>query len=150
MEIDYNFIKSEEAKQIYIAIIVRKFLKEFYDYSEKEMDKVIKFKDLDKKLMVEVFMDECQKLRTDFDYASMKFQENQAQCFLDRDYFLNLKKLLDELYALKTSRDPEYMYEKLFAEQTRQFDFFTKNCLYDGDEDPAELFIKEFVTEREV
>lgn len=27
MEIDYNFIKSEEAKQIYIAIIVRKFLK---------------------------------------------------------------------------------------------------------------------------
>jgi hypothetical protein len=42
------------------------------------------------------------------------------------------------------------MYEKLFAEQTRQFDFFTKNCLYDGDEDPAELFIKEFVTEREV
>jgi hypothetical protein len=58
--------------------------------------------------MVEVFMDECQKLRTDFDYASMKFQENQAQLFLDRDYFLNLKKLLDELYALKTSKDPEY------------------------------------------
>ncbi len=27
------------------------------------------------------------------------------------------------------------MYEKLFAEQTRQSDFFTKNCLYDGDED---------------
>ncbi len=27
--------------------------------------------------------------------------------------------------ALKTSKDP-YMYEKLFAEQTRQFDFFTK------------------------
>ena len=89
MEIDYNFIKSAEAKQIYIAIIVRKFLKEFYDYSEKEMNKVIKFKDLDKKLMVEVFMDECQKIRNDFDYASMKFQENQAQLFLDRDYFMH-------------------------------------------------------------
>ncbi len=51
-----------------------------------------------------------------------------------------------ELYALKTSKD-QNICEKLFSEQT-SIDFFTKNCLYDSDEGPAELFIKEFVTER--
>ncbi len=59
-----------------------------------------------------VFMDECQKLRTDFDYASMKFKES-TQLFLDRDYFLNLKKLLDELLCIENLEGSEYMYEKL-------------------------------------
>ncbi len=34
------------------------------------------------------------------------------------------------------------MYKKLFAEQTRRFDFLLKNAYTDGDEDPAELSSK--------
>ncbi len=32
-------------------------------------------------------MGRISKLRADFIYASMKFKKNQAQLFLDRDYF---------------------------------------------------------------
>ncbi len=49
-------------------------------------------------------------------------------------------------YALKTSKDPEHIRKVACRNKHVNSDFFTKNCLYDG-KDPAELFIKEFVTE---
>ncbi len=52
-------------------------------------------------------------------------------------------------YALKTSKDPEYTKSCLQNKHVNLISLL-KIRLYDGDEDPAELFIKEFVTGREV
>ncbi len=60
--------------------------------TQKEMNKD-KFKDLDKKLMVEVFYGvlNVKNFRTWYFTMSMKFQENQAQLVPRQRLFLNLK-----------------------------------------------------------
>lgn len=59
IKIDYDFIKSEEAKQIYIKLERERMLKEKYEDDEDDLDSIFTFEDEEKKKMVERFVFEA-------------------------------------------------------------------------------------------
>ena len=60
IKIDYDFIKSEEAKQIYIKLERERMLKEKYEDDEDDLDSIFTFEDEEKKKMVERFVFEAE------------------------------------------------------------------------------------------
>lgn len=129
MKIDYEFIKSEEAKQIYIALERKRLLKEDYEF-DYDLNKVFIFKDEEKKKMVERFIFEAKVPYLAFETIEKKF--------IDMDY-RRLKSLLDSAMELKMSIDPDSIYEKWLVE-SRALKF---ECmyLYYNEKDPKDYLM---------
>lgn len=106
VEIDYDFIKTEEAKLIYIGLEGKRMLKEDCE-CDLDVDSIIGFKDEEKKKMVERFIFE----------ATVPYQlfESIEKKFIDLDY-RRVKSLLDSALELKMRIDPDYIYEKWLVE----------------------------------
>lgn len=129
VEIDYDFIKTEEAKLIYILLERKRMLKEDCEY-DLDIDSIIGFKDEEKKKMVERFIFE----------ATVPYQlfESIEKKFIDLDY-RRVKSLLNSAMELKMRIDPDYIYEKWLVEsQALRYEFM---WLRYNDKDPLEYFM---------
>lgn len=129
VEINYDFIKTEEAKLIYILLERKRMLKEDCEY-DLDIDSIIGFKDEEKKKMVERFIFE----------ATVPYQlfESIEKKFIDLDY-RRVKSLLNSAMELKMRIDPDYIYEKWLVEsQALRYEFM---WLRYNDKDPLEYFM---------
>ena len=129
VEINYAFIKTEEAKLIYILLERKRMLKEDCEY-DLDIDSIIGFKDEEKKKMVERFIFE----------ATVPYQlfESIEKKFIDLDY-RRVKSLLNSAMELKMRIDPDYIYEKWLVEsQALRYEFM---WLRYNDKDPLEYFM---------
>lgn len=129
VEIDYDFIKTEEAKKIYIVLESKRMLKEDCEY-DLDIDSIIGFKDEEKKKMVERFIFE----------ATVPYQlfENIEKKFIDLGY-RRVKSLLNSAMELKMKIDPDYIYEKWLVEtRALRYEFM---WLRYNDEDPLEYLM---------
>lgn len=59
MKFDYDFIKSEEAKEIYLKLEKRRMFKKYSGWNDSTLDKIFIFEDEEKKKMVERFIFEA-------------------------------------------------------------------------------------------
>lgn len=137
VEIDYDFIKTEEAKMIYIVLERKRMLKEDCEY-DLDIDSIIGFKDEEKKKMVERFIFE----------ATVPYQafESIEKKFIDLDY-RRVKSLLDSAMELKMRIDPDYIYEKWLVEsRALRYEFM---WLRYNDKDPLEYFMSVMEEEEE-
>lgn len=137
VEIDYDFIKTEEAKLIYIGLERKRMLKEDCE-CDLDVDSIIGFKDEEKKKMVERFIFE----------ATVPYQlfESIEKKFIDLDY-RRVKSLLDSAMELKMRIDPDYIYEKWLVEsQALRYEFM---WLRYNDKDPLEYFMSVMEEEEE-
>lgn len=129
VEIDYDFIKTEEAKKIYIVLESKRMLKEDCEY-DLDIDSIIGFKDEEKKKMVERFIFE----------ATVPYQlfESIEKKFIDLGY-RRVKSLLNSAMELKMKIDPDYIYEKWLVEtRALRYEFM---WLRYNDEDPLEYLM---------
>lgn len=129
VEIDYDFIKTEEAKKIYIVLERKRMLKEDCEY-DLDIDSIIGFKDEEKKKMVERFIFE----------ATVPYQlfESIEKKFIDLDY-RRVKSLLNSAMELKMKIDPDYIYEKWLVEShALRYEFM---WLRYNDKDPLEYLM---------
>lgn len=127
VEIDYDFIKTEEAKLIYIGLERKRMLEEDY---ECDLNSIIVFKDEEKKKMVERFIFEATVPYRAFETIEKKF--------IDLDY-KHVKSLLNHAMELKMSIDPDYIYEKWLTEsRALRYEFM---WLRYNDEDPLKSFM---------
>lgn len=137
VEIDYDFIKTEEAKLIYIGLERKRLFKEDCEY-DLDIDSIIGFKDEEKKKMVERFIFE----------ATVPYQlfESIEKKFIDLDY-RRVKSLLDSAMELKMRIDPDYIYEKWLVEsRALRYEFM---WLRYNDKDPLEYFMSVMEEEEE-
>lgn len=137
VEIDYDFIKTEEAKKIYIVLERKRMLKEDCEY-DLDIDSIIGFKDEEKKKMVERFIFE----------ATVPYQlfESIEKKFIDLDY-RRVKSLLNSAMELKMRIDPDYIYEKWLVEsRALRYEFM---WLRYNDKDPLEYFMSVMEEEEE-
>lgn len=137
VEIDYDFIKTEEAKLIYIGLERKRLFKEDCEY-DLDIDSIIGFKDEEKKKMVERFIFE----------ATVPYQvfEGIEKKFIDLDY-RRVKSLLDSAMELKMRIDPDYIYEKWLVEsRALRYEFM---WLRYNDKDPLEYFMSVMEEEEE-
>lgn len=137
VEIDYDFIKTEEAKLIYIGLERKRLFKEDCEY-DLDIDSIIGFKDEEKKKMVERFIFE----------ATVPYQlfESIEKKFIDLDY-RRVKSLLDSAMELKMRIDPDYIYEKWLVEShALRYEFM---WLRYNDKDPLEYFMSVMEEEEE-
>jgi hypothetical protein len=129
IKIDYEFIKSEEAKEIFTWLERKRMLEEDYACGY-DLDEVFIFKDEEKKKMVERFIFE----------AKVPYQAFQTieKRFIDIDY-RRFKTLLDSAMELKMSIDPDYIYEKWLVE-SRALKF---ECMYlsHNEKDPTKYLM---------
>lgn len=129
VEIDYDFIKTEEAKLIYIGLERKRLFKEDCEY-DLDIDSIIGFKDEEKKKMVERFIFE----------ATVPYQvfEGIEKKFIDLGY-RRVKSLLNSAMELKMRIDPDYIYEKWLVEsRALRYEFM---WLRYNDKDPLECFM---------
>lgn len=137
VEIDYDFIKSEEAKKIYIVLERKRLFKEDCEY-DLDIDSIIGFKDEEKKKMVEEFIFE----------ATVPYQvfEGIEKKFIDLGY-RRVKSLLNSAMELKMRIDPDYIYEKWLVEsRALRYEFM---WLRYNDKDPLEYFMSVMEEEEE-
>lgn len=137
VEIDYDFIKTEEAKLIYIGLERKRMFKEDCEY-DLDIDSIIGFKDEEKKKMVERFIFE----------ATVPYQlfESIEKKFIDLDY-RRVKSLLNSAMELKMRIDPDYIYEKWLVESSAlRYEFM---WLRYNDKDPLEYFMSVMEEEEE-
>ena len=125
----YDFIKSDEAKDIFLNLEKEKWLKESeqYHYEEEDLKKHFSY-DEEKKSIVEDFMFHC-KLR----HTALKiFREHEKNStYLD---FNKLKSNIIEAISSKKNIDPEYIYEHWQVEKLRFFDEMDWVCDYGDSE----------------
>ena len=129
VEIDYDFIKTEEAKLIFIGLEGKRMLKEDCE-CDLDIDSIITFKDEEKKKMVERFISE----------ATVPYQvfESIEKKFIDLGY-RRVKSLLNSAMELKMRIDPDYIYEKWLAEsRALRYEFM---WLRYNDKDPLKTFM---------
>lgn len=137
VEIDYDFIKTEEAKLIYIGLERKRLFKEDCEY-DLDIDSIIGFKDEEKKKMVERFIFE----------ATVPYQvfEGIEKKFIDLGY-RRVKSLLNSAMELKMRIDPDYIYEKWLVEsRALRYEFM---WLRYNDKDPLEYFMSVMEEEEE-
>lgn len=114
IKIDYDFIKSEEAKQIYIQLERERMLKEKCD---DDLDGIFTFEDEEKKKMVERFIFE----------AKVPYQVFES--FEKRPLEMDLRRrrdLLNSAMDLKTKIDPDYIYDLWLVESRK----LKNGCLF--------------------
>lgn len=110
IKIDYDFIKSEEAKQIYIQLERERMLKE---ESEDDLDSVFTFEDEEKKKMVERFVFEARVPYQGFETVE-KIEKGRLEVNLRR-----AKDLINSTMDLKMEIDPDYIYDTWLVESRK-------------------------------
>lgn len=110
MKIDYEFIKSEEAKEIYIKLEKRRMFKDYSGWDDPRLDKFFIFEDEEKKKMVESFVFEAKVPYQGFETVE-KFEKGSLEMDLGR-----FKNLLNSITQLKEDLDPDYVYDKWLVE----------------------------------
>lgn len=110
MKIDYEFIKSEEAKEIYIKLEKRRMFKDYSGWDDPRLDKFFIFEDEEKKKMVERFVLEAKVPYQGFETVE-KFEKGSLEMDLGR-----FKKLLNSITQLKEDLDPDYVYDNWLVE----------------------------------
>ena len=137
VEIDYDFIKTEEAKLYYIGLERKRMFKEDCEY-DLDIDSIIGFKDEEKKKMVERFIFEATVPSQVFEGIEKKF--------IDLGY-RRVKSLLNSAMELKMRIDPDYIYEKWLVEsRALRYEFM---WLRYNDKDPLEYFLSVMEEEEE-
>lgn len=135
MGIDYDFIKTEEAKQIFIKLEKKRMLLKDYecgpDGRDYDLDNIFTFEDEEKKEMVERFL-----LRN----------KVISGCITDVEkYYINwsdkrISEVVTQSIGLKKTIDPEYIYETWLVESRK----LENECLfvrYSKDEDPVKYLM---------
>lgn len=110
IKIDYDFIKSEEAKQIYIQLERERMLKE---ESEDDLDSVFTFEDEEKKKMVERFVFEARVPYQGFETVE-KIEKGRLEVNLR-----HAKDLINSTMDLKMEIDPDYIYDTWLVESRK-------------------------------
>lgn len=110
MKFDYDFIKSEEAKEIYLKLEKRRMFKEYSGWDDPHLDKFFIFEDEEKKKMVERFVLEAKVPYQGFETVE-KFEKGSLEMDLGR-----FKNLLNSITQLKEDLDPDYVYDKWLVE----------------------------------
>lgn len=125
----YDFIKSEEAKQIFIKLERKRMLKEDYGCDD-DLDSIFIFEDEEKKKMVERFIFEAKVPYQGFETIK-KIEKGSLEINLSR-----FKDLYHSTMVLKRELDPDYIYDKWLVESRK-----LKNIcgyLQYNDEDPTD------------
>lgn len=134
MEIDYDFIKSEEAKRIFIKLEKKRMLLEDYecgpDGRDYDLDNVFTFEDEEKKEMVERFI-----LRGKVISQSIDDAEKNYIVWSDK----RISEVINQSIGLKKTIDPEYIYETWLVESRK----LKNECLFleYNDEDPVKFLM---------
>ena len=113
IKIDYDFIKTEEAKQIYIKLERERMLKENSEDDEDDLDSIFTFEDEEKKKMVERFVFEARVPYQGFETVE-KIEKGLLEVNLRR-----AKDLLNSAMDLKMEIDPDYIYDKWLVESRK-------------------------------
>lgn len=113
IKIDYNFIKSEEAKQIYIKLERERMLKEKYEDDEDDLDSIFTFEDEEKKKMVERFVFEARVPYQGFETVE-KIEKGRLEVNLR-----HAKDLINSTMDLKMEIDPDYIYDTWLVESRK-------------------------------
>lgn len=135
MEIDYNFIKSEEAKQIYVQLEKKRMLLEDYECGpngrDYDLDNIFTFEDEEKKEMVERFL-----LRNEVISQSIADVEKYHIDWPDK----RTRDVVTQSIGLKKTIDPEYIYETWLVESRK----LKNECLFleYNDEDPIKFLME--------
>lgn len=120
MEIDYNFIKSEEAKQIYVQLEKRRMFKEYSRWDDRDLDKYFIFEDEEKKKMVERFVFEAKVPYQGFESVE-KVEKGSFETDMSR-----FKDFFNSTMELKKDLDPDYVYDKWLVESRK----LKHECIY--------------------
>lgn len=120
MEIDYEFIKSEEAKEIYIKLEKRRMFKEYSRWDDRDLDKYFIFEDEEKKKMVERFVFEAKVPYQGFESVE-KVEKGSFETDMSR-----FKDLFNSTMELKEDLDPDYVYDKWLVESRK----LKRECSY--------------------
>jgi hypothetical protein len=113
IKIDYDFIKSEEAKQIYIKLERERMLKEKYEDDEDDLDSIFTFEDEEKKKMVERFVFEARVPYQGFETVE-KIEKGRLEVNLR-----HAKDLINSTMDLKMEIDPDYIYDTWLVESRK-------------------------------
>lgn len=113
IKIDYDFIKSEEAKQIYIQLERERMLKEKYVDDEDDLDSIFTFEDEEKKKMVERFVFEARVPYQGFETVE-KIEKGRLEVNLR-----HAKDLINSTMDLKMEIDPDYIYDTWLVESRK-------------------------------
>lgn len=113
IKIDYDFIKSEEAKQIYIKLERERMLKEKYVDDEDDLDSIFTFEDEEKKKMVERFIFEARVPYQGFETVE-KIEKGRLEVNLR-----HAKDLINSTMDLKMEIDPDYIYDTWLVESRK-------------------------------
>lgn len=123
MEIDYDFIKSEEAKEIYIKLEKRRMFKEYSKWDDRDLDKFFIFEDEEKKKMVERFVSEAEVTYQVFRIVGKVEKVEKGPLEFYSGHF---KDLLNSALELKRNLDPDYVYDKWLVESHK----LKYECIY--------------------
>lgn len=110
MKIDYDFIKSEEAKEIYLKLEKRRMFKKYSGWNDSTLDKIFIFEDEEKKKMVERFIFEAKVPYQGFETVE-KIEKGSLEMDLAR-----FNDLLNSIMQLKKDLDPDYVYDHWLVE----------------------------------
>lgn len=126
----YDFIKSDEAKDIFLNLEKEKYLKESeqYHYEEEDLKRYFSY-DEEKKSIVESFMRICRIAQMNIRFS----RENEEA--LSEHNFNKFKSNLIERLSSKNYLDPEYIYEHWQVEKLRFFDDMDLFCEYGDSEE---------------
>lgn len=113
IKIDYDFIKSEEAKQIYIKLERERMLKEKCEDDEDDLDSIFTFEDEEKKKMVERFVFEARVPYQGFETVE-KIEKGRLEVNLR-----HAKDLINSTMDLKMEIDPDYIYDTWLVESRK-------------------------------
>lgn len=135
MGIDYDFIKTEEAKQIFIKLEKKRMLLEDYECGpngrDYDLDNIFTFEDEEKKEMVERFL-----LRNKVISGCITDVEKYYNNWSDK----RISEVVTQSIGLKKTIDPEYIYETWLVELHK----LKNECLfvrYSKDEDPVKYLM---------
>ena len=119
MGIDYDFIKTEEAKQIFIKLEKKRMLLKDYecDSDDYDLDNIFTFEDEEKKEMVERFI-----LRGKVISLTIADAEKHYIDWSNK----RIGEVVADAMGLKNIIDPEYIYETWLAESRK----LKNECLF--------------------
>lgn len=120
MKFDYDFIKSEEAKEIYLKLEKRRMFKEYSRWDDRDLDKYFIFEDEEKKKMVERFVFEAKVPYQGFETVE-KIEKGSLEMDLAR-----FNDLLNSITQLKKDLDPDYVYDHWLVEYRK----LKHECIY--------------------
>lgn len=121
----YDFIKSDEAKEIFLNLKKEEWLNKNQGYDKEDLRKYFSY-DEEKKSIVKDFILPCSVCQDHIENLR-KHEKNRSY----ERYYRDLDEFQSEFVktiSLKKGLDPEYIYEHWQAEKLRFFDEMDRNC----------------------